>query len=323
MWITNDGNEYGINHIMDICEEFDARVLFFVDIAEAWHFGKQSIANVIEHIIERGHDVGVHIHPDHMADSNRLFLWEYSREEQYEIINKCTEFYKKVVGRAPVAFRAGKYGANRDTLDILNELGYKYDFSQFYSQKWCGINPPVAITLPQRYRNIIEFPVTVFRSLKIGPIVRYDKIDAVMNEFEYRNIMKQIGKIDRDIVVSLFYHSFSMLDWHDTPDNPRFNKRREEKFVKALKFIHKSRDFNFVDLSTLDNIYDCTEKFESENIDDVVATKGFLKSIIFTIAKAYGIRKRNKKAKCLIYGCYIMLALLFSLILYSGVKFLG
>lgn len=178
---------------MDICEQYNAKVLFFVDIAEAWSHGEQKIADVIKHIIARGHDVGVHIHPDHMADRNRPFLWQYSIKEQYDIINKCTNFYRNVTGKSPVAFRAGKYGANRDTLDILNELGYKYDFSQFYGQKWCGINPPVALFLPQRYKKIIEFPVTIFRSLKLGPIIRYDKIDAEMCKKEYRHIMNLIG----------------------------------------------------------------------------------------------------------------------------------
>lgn len=296
---------------MDICEQYNAKVLFFVDIAEAWSHGEQKIADVIKHIIARGHDVGVHIHPDHMADRNRPFLWQYSIKEQYDIINKCTNFYRNVTGKSPVAFRAGKYGANRDTLDILNELGYKYDFSQFYGQKWCGINPPVALFLPQRYKKIIEFPVTIFRSLKLGPIIRYDKIDAEMCKKEYRHIMNRIGRLEKDVVVSLFYHSFSMLNWRDMPDKPQYSKKEEEKFTKALEYIYDSELFEFTDLSGIEQSYNFMSKFEKESINDIPATKGLIRNLYFTFLRAYGIRKFNNKAKWLVYICWIILFLLF------------
>ena len=116
---TADGKLCGIDMLMDTIDRYKMRGLFFVDIAEAWDYGEDKIAGVLKHIEGRGHDVGVHIHPDHMADRKRLFLSEYSKEEQYEIISKCTNFYEKVLGHKPLAFRAGKYGANRETLDIL------------------------------------------------------------------------------------------------------------------------------------------------------------------------------------------------------------
>ena len=135
---TSDGKEYGIDMIMDLLDRNGIRGLFFVDIAEAWDYGEEGVCSVLRHIKDRGHDVGVHIHPDHMADKRRSFLHEYSYDEQYDIIRKCTDFYEDVLKERPEAFRAGKYGANRDTLDILARLGYAADFSQFYGQK-CNV----------------------------------------------------------------------------------------------------------------------------------------------------------------------------------------
>ena len=65
---------YGIEYIMDILDEFDVKALFFVDFAEAWDYGEEKVRNVVDIIKKRGHHVGVHIHPDHMADNKRLFL---------------------------------------------------------------------------------------------------------------------------------------------------------------------------------------------------------------------------------------------------------
>lgn len=302
---TSTKEEYGINRIMDICDRYSAKILFFVDVAEAWDYGKAKIADVIQHIRKRGHEVGVHIHPDHMADRSRLFLWEYSKEEQREIITKCTNLYAEITGERPVAFRAGKYGANRETLDILSELGYKFDFSQFYGQKWCGINPPVCKMLPNIYKNIIEIPVTIFKSMQLGKLKRYDKVDAVMDSEEFRHIMDRISKDKRNIIVSLFYHSFSMLDWRENPNEPNINYKEEKKFVDALKYVLESGDFRFISLDYLKHNSENIQYREREDlVENIIATKGIIRSTYLTIKKAYYIRKYNKKAKFLIYTLF-------------------
>lgn len=140
---ARDGREYGIMFLMDLFDKNDIRALFFVDIPEIADYGEDKLARVMIDIVKRGHDVGVHVHPDHMADINRRYLWEYSAEEQYEIIARCTDYYEKVLGKRPLSFRAGRYGADNHTLQVLDELGYKYDMSLFYASRYCKIDPPV------------------------------------------------------------------------------------------------------------------------------------------------------------------------------------
>ena len=140
VWGDVDGENYGIPKIIECCDRCGIKGLFFVDIPEVWDYGYEKVEKVIHYIIDRGHDVGVHIHLHHFPGENRQFLYEYSREEQRKIIQDCTDIYQKITGKRPYSFRAGKYGANMETLEILQELGYKYDFSEFYSNKWCGIN---------------------------------------------------------------------------------------------------------------------------------------------------------------------------------------
>lgn len=102
-----DGKSYGIELIMDICDQYDIRALFFVDVAEAFHYGEKKIADVISTIRKRGHDVGVHIHPDHMCDKNNLFLSKYSINEQEKIIEKCTAFLRALQEKAK-SIQSGK-----------------------------------------------------------------------------------------------------------------------------------------------------------------------------------------------------------------------
>ena len=219
---TLDGKLCGIDLLMDILDQSGIQGLFFVDIAEAWDYGAERIAEVLRHIRNRGHDVGVHIHPDHMADKSRLFLSEYDYAEQYELISRCTDFYDQVLNDNPSMFRAGKYGANKDTLDILSKLGYKVDFSEFYGQKWCHINPPVAKVNVQRLsNNLLEVPVTSFISLDVGFYHRYDKVDCGQQFSEFKTVFKKLSAADKDIIV-LFAHSFSLLDWRRTPNSPQY-----------------------------------------------------------------------------------------------------
>ena len=291
---------FGIEYIMDVLDEFNVKALFFVDFAEAWDYGEDKVRNVVDIILRRGHNVGVHIHPDHMADKNRLFLWEYSREEQYDIIFKCTELYIKMVGKRPISFRAGKYGANLDTLDILCDLGYKYDFSLFYHQQWCGIKPAFTINTPCRYKSLIECPVTMHTTFELGPIKREDKIDIEgMTPGELRYALNQTIKHDFPILITLFLHSFSLLKWRENPDEPIENPFNISKLKKAIQYVHDNYNLVFITEDDLENIM---------LSDTSIAEKSFLKwpfgwrGLYYTYIKAIKISKYNMKARNLVVG---------------------
>ena len=294
---TEDGR-YGIERIMDEFDKANAKILFFVDFAEAWDYGRDKVEKVVRTILDRGHNVGVHIHPDHMADKNRLFLYEYTREEQYDIIKRCTDIYTEIVGQPPKSFRAGKYGANYDTLDILCELGYQYDFSEFYHQKWCGLNPPVTVNAPCKYKTLTEFPVTMHQSVHIGPLVREDKLDIEqMTSGELRYGLTQIVKAPFDMVTTLFFHSFSLLKWRDRPDTPVKNEKNIAKLQSAVKAVAESKRMRFITEADLDNINVVPAE---QALKSKIPWKNQVKGFWYTYIKALKIVRTNKKARGLI-----------------------
>lgn len=293
-----DQGYMGIPRIMDICDQYDIKAIFFVDFAEAWDYGKDKIKDVVNLIKSRGYDVGVHIHPDHIADKDRLFLWQYTYQEQFTIIQKCTDLYIELLHEEPVAFRAGKYSANYDTLSILSDMGYKYDFSEFYGQKWCGIYPPVTSIEPGKYMNIVELPVTVFKSLQLFSYVRFDKIDAVMDFNEFRNVIGKYAKNDDKCIGTLFFHSFSMLDWRDNPDTPVYNINQENKFRRIIKET-KKMGIDFIGVAQLNDYINLAEN--SNNID-IVSNGNTAQQIYYSLKRVYSIKKMNKKAKLLWNG---------------------
>ena len=234
-----DGKEYGINFLMRLFEKNSIKALFFVDIPEIVDHGEEKIRRVLLDISYRGHDIGVHVHPDHMADEGRRYLWEYSKDEQYEIIARCTDFYEKTLKKSPKSFRAGRYGANNDTLEVLEKLGYQYDMSEFYASRYCKIDPPVTWNRITRCGNkrLKEVPVTTIRSFSTPFYERNDQIDAGRIPGEFRRYMKEIVKTEAVDVVSMFFHSFQFIDWRNKPDAPKFSRTKYDYVVNNMKYL--------------------------------------------------------------------------------------
>lgn len=305
--ITADGKEYGIRYIMDMCENYGVKALFFVDIAAAWDYGDEKIKQVVKEIKDRGHDIGIHIHPDHMADKKRLFLSEYNWEEQTEIIKQCTKWYENVTGELPKSFRAGKYSANLDTLKIISQLGYTYDFSYFKGQKWCGIQENIAGIYPKKVEGIYEIPVTVFNSFEVAGIVRYDKIDVNMNFHELKRVMKRIEKSVDGTIVVLFLHSFSFLNWRKNPSNPTVNKHAIRKFEKSLKLICDSKKLEFIGENNI-------EKYITQNEVNNKETKSIKNGNVFiqfvySFLRICAISPYNRKAQIILLSMVLILIL--------------
>lgn len=253
---TSDDKEYGIKYLMKIFTARNIKGLFFVDIPEIVDHGEDKIERVLKDIEANGHNIGVHVHPDHMGDINRRYLWQYSKAEQYEIIARCTDFYEKVLKKRPLSFRAGRYGADNNTLQVLDELGYKYDMSEFHSSRYCKIEPEVTWNriVTCGTNGLKEIPVTTFRSISTPFYSRNDQIDSGNEPSEFRRNIRAIIKEGSVDVVSMFFHSFQFLDWRKNPDAPTLSKKKMKKSITNLDYL-LGQDIQFIseeDLETID-----------------------------------------------------------------------
>ncbi len=284
-----NGKEYGINFLMDYFDREGVRALFFVDIPEMNDHGEEKISKVMLDIASRGHDVGVHVHPDHMADPQRWYLWQYSYDEQYEILSRCTEFYEKTLKKAPLSFRAGRYGANNDTLEVLKKLGYQYDMSQFYASRYCLIQPP--ITWNRVVRNgdsqLKEVPVTTVKSFSTSFYERNDQIDSGRIPGEFRRFMKEILRTGSVDVVSMFFHSFQFINWRMDPDNPRFSKKKYNYVISNMKYL-KEQGVEFITENDLAGI----AEHPDDKLGPVDVSKGLVAYWYFFVRAASVLRDR-------------------------------
>ncbi len=147
------------------------KACFFVDPMPALVYGLEPIKRVVGAVLDAGQEVQLHLHPnwtgacvgDRGASHSRFEMAEYSRDEQQSLIAAARDLLMAAGAPKPVAFRAGSYGANDDTIDALAALGFAYDSSHNGAHHpW-----PSTIGLPQRqiaplaYRGLTEVPVTL------------------------------------------------------------------------------------------------------------------------------------------------------------------
>lgn len=210
--------EVGYRFIMTILDNYGAKGEFFVDIYPYKEIGEHKFASLCENIVKREHYVQLHTHPSTVFDKKRIFIHQYSLEEQIEILSVGEEKIKEWIGKYPIAHRAGGYGINGDTFKALEKVGINYDSSYFYGNKNCKFQSNIK-NRPFKVGSIMEIPITVFKK-----VVNYKLFGIDIYHSEYFNkldirygitideIIEVINKSTEDDIIVLFLHSFSFLN---------------------------------------------------------------------------------------------------------------
>lgn len=162
--------DVGLSHHLRRLAEHELKACFFVDPMPAVPYGLSSIQRTVELILSAGQEVQLHCHPnwaaarpgDGGAAHARFYLNEYGAAEQADLLAGATDLLVAAGAPRPIAFRAGGYAANDDTLVALATLGYEYDSSHNGAEP---LDVP-GITLDRdriapACRDVIEVPVTL------------------------------------------------------------------------------------------------------------------------------------------------------------------
>ena len=146
------------------------KACFFVDPMPAMTYGLGPIATVVRAILTAGQEVQLHLHPNWTGASAddrqahaRFEMIDYTAHEQRDLIAGARDLLMAAGAPRPIAFRAGSYAANDDTLAALAALGFGYDSSHNGSEHpWpsaIGLKP--RCIAPVVRCGIVEVPVTV------------------------------------------------------------------------------------------------------------------------------------------------------------------
>jgi peptidoglycan-N-acetylglucosamine deacetylase len=111
-----------IPHVLDILEELDLKITFFIVGKDA---ESEDNRKYLKMITERGHEVGNH------SFNHESWLQSYSFAEIEKEIISAEEAIEKATSQKPLGFRGPGFSWSWDMLKVLKNRGYLYDASSF------------------------------------------------------------------------------------------------------------------------------------------------------------------------------------------------
>ena len=237
---TTPSGPLGIHYQMDRFDAHGIKAVFFVDPMPALVWGTEAIADIVGPIVARGHDVQLHLHSEWLeiaGSANPLGTRTGGNLRLFGFHDQCTliDYARGVLtaagAPAPVAFRAGNYGANDDTLRALAELGIAYDTSHCpgIAVSECEISLGPDDRQVQRHCGTIEVPIGCIAAP--GGRLRHYQLTA-LTDGELLAALRHAVRAGQS-QVTMVSHSFELLS-RDRSRANRIVQRRFDRFCAGL-----------------------------------------------------------------------------------------
>lgn len=271
--------EYGVGKIINLCDKFGIKALFFVDVYEHYLVGEKRLSNLCRFIDSYGHSVQLHAHPNCIPAHPHGFMKSYDLQSQSSIIAEGKSLIESWIGKTPVAFRAGAYGANLDTISALHDNEFLFDSSYFAYHPNCQLYHEISdspVNQVFMINKIIELPVTVyhFKTLRMNKISKID-----INACSWLELTQAFTKfINSDSpgipkVIILFLHSFSFIKWNYTFTSFRPDHRSLKNFQSLLSWLVETHS-DSVDFISLEDLLAYIGNRASKQLGDFIPELG-------------------------------------------------
>lgn len=209
--------DFGIHFQMDMLERYGLKGAFFIDPMPALVYGPGVIDAIVRPVVDRGHEVQLHIHTEWLAFARfnpvgRLTgrnIGDFPLPAQKKLIALARDILVGAGAPRPDAFRAGNFGANDDTLRALAALGFRFDssFNGAYRGHGCDISLDPGNLGMRTHLGVVEVPVSglMDRANRFRPAQL-----CAMSVEEMRDALDH-SAASGAIQFSAFSHSFELL----------------------------------------------------------------------------------------------------------------
>ena len=241
---STKGGDYGLPFQLKLLNEHGLKAIFFVEPLFSTRFGRDALQEVVGLVHEANQSVELHLHPEWTDESKqtifphikekREHLKYFTYEEQSKLISLGIELLKDAGCEDLIAFRAGSFGANDDTVKAVLACGLNIDSSYNFCIPECEIKSFHDIHQPVKQEGIIEAPVTTFTD---GTGHRRHAQLTACSFSELKSSMEQAYKQQWQSYV-LLSHSFELLK----PDFSDRDKCVVKRFEKLCGFLSKNKD---------------------------------------------------------------------------------
>lgn len=251
--------DVGVGHQMDVLDRHGLKAVFFVDPMPALIFGVGVVRDIVRPILDRGHDVQLHLHsewlkflePPWLGDRKFNELKQYGLQDQMALIRFARDTLVEAGAPPPVAFRAGNYSANDDTLRALsaNQILYDTSFCTGMANSNCEISLPELTFAPVHHHGVIEVPIGAIGGP--GGTRRHAQLTA-LSYWELKDALVYL-KQQGARCFSLVSHSFELMS----------RDRRRANFVVARRFEKLCAH-----LENLDGVKTSTYRDDPPHVDE-------------------------------------------------------
>ena len=324
--------EFGIPLIIDILNKHNLKATFFVEPFCSFYFGEKIIKEICHYILNRGHDVQLHLHPNYQifkcpdwqerAKRKELFpdiIAKYNLDEQINLIRQAKKILEKC-GVIPIAFRAGCFGANLNTLTALKENDFLIDSSYNLSflGKTCFLHPLHLTSHLSRFTShpslltshispltsyvsrltylndltlingIYELPITNYYDFKIGNFKRLRHLDICASSFYEMKKILRYGLKKGPKHITFILHSFSFIKKRDVQyKTAKPNFIVINRFKKLCEFLSKNKNlFKVITLSQFaQSLPQPNKRYKLQKLDTIPFT-GNIPSLLRYITQA-------------------------------------
>lgn len=236
--------ECSVLPLLELLDKYDTKATFFILGVVA-----EEQPDIVRKIHARGHEIASHGY-------SHIPLYELGKKGFEDELRKSLQVINSIIDEDVIGFRAPSFSIDPSTkwaFQVLEEYGFRYDSSIFpMKTKLYGVkHAPISIYKPSKdditrhdeNSSLIEFPLTVYKSVLVIPISGgfYFRLSPYfLLKYWYHQINKK-----RPFV--LYFHP-----WELSVDTPRIELSTVDKFItyhgieSALsKFEKLLQDFKF------------------------------------------------------------------------------
>lgn len=202
--------EQNTRKILDLFDIHGVKGTFFIVGWTAERF-----PGLVKDIIARGHEIGCHSYLHQK-------IYTQTPEEFREDTKKAKDILEQASGRAVVGYRAPTYSITKKSLwslDILQELGFKWDSSIFpivHDNYGIPDAPRFAYTLPEH--NMVEYPIST--ALFLGRRIPVAG-GGYFRIFPYWFTKIALARINKDEQQPFIFY---LHPWEVDPEQPRIHQ---------------------------------------------------------------------------------------------------
>jgi hypothetical protein len=255
-----DSEEVGLDYQLRTFAQYGLKANFMVEslFSACPDVGLDPLKRIVSSILAGGHEVQVHPHTEWMPFVPALglpyrshLLRAFPMQEQVEIIRFAMRQLQLAGAPTPIAFRAGGFAANADTLTALEQCDVRYDssFNPCYEDAHLHLPPPRSYGQMTAFGSVRELPVMVFKDRPSH--MRPAQLCAIT----FAEMSLALERAERQgwefaVIVS---HSFEMIANRWNPGkSPVIRRQVVQRFEKLCKFLSGNRDrFRTVGFSDL------------------------------------------------------------------------